>query len=89
MKIQSSNEYHVSTYDPNASDTETTGYALMKELNGSKVKFTILCLTKAISMKYTKEVCRNNEKIMSHYMMTGDLQEMLVNSKFSAGQKKP
>lgn len=89
MKIQSSNEYHVSTYNPNASDTGTTGYELMKELNGNKVKFTVRCLTKVMNMKYTEEVCRNNEKLMAHYMMTGELQDKFVDSKFSAGQKKP
>lgn len=84
MKIQSSNEYHVSTYNPNTSDIGTTGYEFVKELNGNKVKFRIRCLTKVMNVKYTEEVCRNNEKIMAHYMMTGELQEKFVDSKFSA-----
>lgn len=85
MKVQSSNEYLVSTYDPNASENGTIGYTLMKELNGKKVKFTIACQTKALNFKYTADVCRTNEKLMAHYMATGELQEKFVNSKISAG----
>jgi hypothetical protein len=85
MRVQSSNEYLVSTYDPNASDNGTIGYTLMKELNGNKVKFTITCQTKALNFKFTPDVCRNNEKVMAHYMATGELNEKFVNSKFSAG----
>lgn len=88
MKIQSSNEFHVSTYDPNASDVGTIGYELTKELNGTKVKFSIKCLTKFMNAKYTPEVCANNEKVMSHYMQTGEINEKFVNAKVSTGTPK-
>jgi hypothetical protein len=87
MKIQSSNEFHVSTYDPNASDLGTIGYELTKELNGNKVKFSIKCLTKFMNAKYTPEVCANNEKVMSHYMQTGEINEKFVNAKVSTGSQ--
>ncbi len=85
MKIQSSNGFHVATYDPSASENGTTGYSLMKEIKGNKVKFSIQCLNKPLNIKYTSDVCRTNEKIMAHYMVTGELNERFVDSKFTGG----
>jgi hypothetical protein len=87
MRVQSSNDYVVSTYDPNASETGTIGYNLTKEVTGNKVRFTVKCLTKFMNMKYTEEVCRNNEKIMAHYMASGELKDKFVDSKFATAKK--
>lgn len=88
MRIQSSNDYLVSTYDPNASDSGTIGYTLMKELQGNKVKFTITCQSQALNFKYTPDVCRTNEKLMARYMATGELNEKFVDSKLSTTSPK-
>jgi hypothetical protein len=81
MKIKASDENRVETYDPSAApDGGTIGYTLTREMDGDKVKFTIVCLRAMMNMKYTEEICKNNEKLMSHYMVSAELNEKFVNA---------
>lgn len=87
MKIQSSSDYHVETFHPkdiNKDDNETkpTGYKLNKILSGEKVTFQIECLHSFTSPKYTKEVCKTNEQLLSHYMKKAELMPQFVDKSF-------
>lgn len=89
MKIQLASDLEVATFDPNASETGTTGYQLTKRPNGKKILFTVKCMTKSLNAKYTPEVCANNERILSHYMQTGEINPKFVDSKISTTPSKP
>lgn len=85
MKIKASDNTSIETHNPSeAPDGGTIGYKLNKEMDGDKVKFTIACLRAFMNMKYTEDICKTNEKIMAHYMLSGELNEKFVNSEVRA-----
>lgn len=80
MRIQSSSQYHLSTYYPSG-DYATIGYELTRELLGdNKVKFTITCNHAVLNAKFTDAVCRNNEKLLSYYMQNEVLYSKFVDT---------
>ena len=88
MKIQSNSDFHVETYSPYSTENGTIGYAIRRVLNGDKSKFSVECSNRATNFKYTSSVCRMNEKILVHYMMTGELNEKFVNTALPKKQTK-
>lgn len=89
MKIRIANESRVETFDPNSAEFGTIGYELTKELTGNSVKFNIRCIHKSLNAKYTEDVCRNNEKVMAHYMLTGELKENFINAVIAGKPEMP
>lgn len=84
VRIQSASDYHLQTYNPAILQNETgaIGYNLYKQIDGDKVKISIQCVySSGIWFKYTESVCKNNEKVLSHYMQTGEIMQKFVDAK--------
>jgi hypothetical protein len=88
MKIQSSTDYHVSTYNPNVIENGTIGYSLNKEISDKNATFRIRCMYKVTNFKYTGDVCKSNIMLMSYYMKTGKLMDKFVNTIILKQEKK-
>lgn len=87
MQIQTANEYHVATINPDDSGNGGFGYKIIRELSGDRYKFSVICYWKKLSLKYSQEICKNNEKILSYYMQTGEINEKFLDTKIVSKSK--
>jgi hypothetical protein len=64
------------------------GYRMTKIDQNDSIEVSVNCLNKLFDFKYPDEVCRSNEKIMAHYMLTGEINEKFVNAVISTEKPK-
>jgi len=82
MKLDNSDENSILTKSAKESSDGTIGYQIKMEEKGNFAVFSVKCEHGVGNYTYNDDVCKLNERILAHYIKTGELRAKFVNKEF-------